>query len=288
MSETVDTPQLHLLDLTGQRVLVLGLGESGAGDGALGLRTGCAACAWPTRRADAARPARHCAAELPQATSAMPAARCARALLDDVDAARAGARACRRRIRQRRRWSRGARRPASPVVGEIELFARALADLQAESRLSPELIGGHRHQRQDHDHRAGRACCSKARAARAVAAGNISPTALDALRERSTPSTLPDTWVLELSSFQLAHDAIASARCRRDAERQRGPPRLAWLVRQPTSRPRRASSRPRTVQVLRPRRPGVRRAGDVARLRATRPLPVRSACRFRRRRAAGG
>ncbi len=29
MSETFDTPQLHLFDLKGRRVLVLGLGESG-------------------------------------------------------------------------------------------------------------------------------------------------------------------------------------------------------------------------------------------------------------------
>ena len=34
-------------------------------------------------------------------------------------------------------------------------------------------------------------------------AGNISPAALDVLRERSTTTALPQAWVLELSSFQL-------------------------------------------------------------------------------------
>jgi UDP-N-acetylmuramoylalanine--D-glutamate ligase len=43
------------------------------------------------------------------------------------------------------------------------------------------------------------------RAGRDVAiAGNISPTALDTLRERLAANLLPEVWVLELSSFQLA------------------------------------------------------------------------------------
>lgn len=37
----------------------------------------------------------------------------------------------------------------------------------------------------------------------ALAAGNISPAAMDALREQLESDDLPDVWVLELSSFQL-------------------------------------------------------------------------------------
>ncbi len=37
----------------------------------------------------------------------------------------------------------------------------------------------------------------------AVAAGNISPAALDALMQSLAENTLPDVWVIELSSFQL-------------------------------------------------------------------------------------
>ena len=96
-----------------------------------------------------------------------------------------------------------ARKARLDVVGEIELFARALADLKTARGYSPRLVGitGTN----------GKTTTARLtgllieRTGRSVAvAGNISPTALDALRERLRADDLPDTWVLELSSFQLA------------------------------------------------------------------------------------
>ena len=66
------------------------------------------------------------------------------------------------------------------------------------------------------------------RAGKTVAvAGNIGPTLLDTLAAHIDAGTLPEVWVLELSSFQL--DGVAGLRAdRRDrAEPDAGPPRLA-------------------------------------------------------------
>ncbi len=96
-----------------------------------------------------------------------------------------------------------AKKAGIEVVGEIELFARALARLEAARGYAPHVVGitGTN----------GKTTTARLtgllieRAGRAVAvAGNISPTALDALRERVRDDRLPDVWVLELSSFQLA------------------------------------------------------------------------------------
>jgi len=88
-------------------------------------------------------------------------------------------------------------------VGEIELFARALAHLAAERGYAPRVIGI-------------TGTNGKTTTARMVAqmiatggrrvalAGNISPSALDALRAALDADALPQYWVLELSSFQLA------------------------------------------------------------------------------------
>lgn len=88
------------------------------------------------------------------------------------------------------------------VVGEIELFARALAALKAERGYAPRLIGVTGTNGKTTTTRlVGQLIQS---AAKSVAvAGNISPTALDALHEHITANTLPEVWVLELSSFQL-------------------------------------------------------------------------------------
>ena len=89
------------------------------------------------------------------------------------------------------------------LVGEIELFARALKALEAERGYAPQLIAitGTN----------GKTTTTRLtgllveRAGRSVAvAGNIAPTALDTLTERLTADDLPQVWVLELSSFQLA------------------------------------------------------------------------------------
>jgi UDP-N-acetylmuramoylalanine--D-glutamate ligase len=89
------------------------------------------------------------------------------------------------------------------VVGEIELFARALAKLESERGYAPHVVGVTGTNGKTTTARL--AGLLIARSGRDVAvAGNISPTALDALRERLDAGRLPDVWVLELSSFQLA------------------------------------------------------------------------------------
>ncbi|MBV2182302.1 MAG: UDP-N-acetylmuramoyl-L-alanine--D-glutamate ligase [Castellaniella sp.] len=87
------------------------------------------------------------------------------------------------------------------ILGEIELFARALTDLRTQGYTPAVLaVTGTngkttvtsltRHLAQG---------CGR----RARAAGNISPAALASLREALQDDALPDVWVLELSSFQL-------------------------------------------------------------------------------------
>jgi UDP-N-acetylmuramoylalanine--D-glutamate ligase len=95
-----------------------------------------------------------------------------------------------------------ARQAGVEVVGEIELFARALAQLKAERGYAPRVLGV--------TGTNGKTTTTRLvgllveRAGRSVAvAGNISPTALDTLRERLDGDGLPEVWVLELSSFQL-------------------------------------------------------------------------------------
>jgi len=103
------------------------------------------------------------------------------------------------------------------VVGEIELFARALARLKAETGYAPQVVGitGTN----------GKTTVTRmcglllARAGRRVAvAGNVSPTALDALcaaLAAAPQAPLPEVWVLELSSFQLAttRSLVCDAAC---------------------------------------------------------------------------
>ncbi len=89
------------------------------------------------------------------------------------------------------------------TVGEIELFARALAHLRQERGYAPKLIGITGTNGKTTTTRMVAAMI--ARWGRSVAvAGNISPSALDALRTALDADALPDFWVLELSSFQLA------------------------------------------------------------------------------------
>ena len=91
-----------------------------------------------------------------------------------------------------------------PVVGEIELFAWALRQLQ------PEGGGGTRSKliaitgtngKTTTTSLVGHLC--RAAGLDAEVAGNISPAALAALMARLDSGMLPDVWVLELSSFQL-------------------------------------------------------------------------------------
>jgi UDP-N-acetylmuramoylalanine--D-glutamate ligase len=91
-----------------------------------------------------------------------------------------------------------ARAQGIPVVGEIELFAQALRELKqhvpvlaitgTNGKTTTTTLTGH----------------LIASTGRSVGvAGNISPAALTALMDFQDQGTLPQAWVLELSSFQL-------------------------------------------------------------------------------------
>ncbi|SIQ99341.1 UDP-N-acetylmuramoylalanine--D-glutamate ligase [Janthinobacterium sp. TND4EL3] len=107
-----------------------------------------------------------------------------------------------------------------PVWGEIELFAQALAALKAERGYAPKVIAITGTNGKTTVTSLVGQLCERAGLATRVA-GNISPAALDVLREvldaepapqpvdadadvaEPVASTLPQAWILELSSFQL-------------------------------------------------------------------------------------
>jgi len=187
-----------MLDFTDQTVLVLGLGESGLAIARwVGERGGSVRVA-DTRTAPPMRAA--LAQALPQAMfhgGDLPLA-----LLDGVSlvALSPGLSPTRSPAAP---LLAAARARGVPVVGEIELFARALTQLAVERGYRPRVLGITGTNGKTTTTRL--AGLLLARAGRSVAvAGNISPTALDALRERLATDTLPEVWVLELSSFQLA------------------------------------------------------------------------------------
>ena len=88
------------------------------------------------------------------------------------------------------------------VLGEIELFARALAQLAAERGYAPRVLAvtgtnGKTTVTSLTEH------LLSAAGVTARAAGNIGPAALTALLDALDKDELPQAWVLELSSFQL-------------------------------------------------------------------------------------
>jgi UDP-N-acetylmuramoylalanine--D-glutamate ligase len=89
-----------------------------------------------------------------------------------------------------------------PVWGEIELFAQALAALKERLAYQPKIIAiTGTNGKTTVTRLTGELC--RAAGLSVKVAGNISPAALDVLREAVATDTLPDVWVLELSSFQL-------------------------------------------------------------------------------------
>jgi len=88
------------------------------------------------------------------------------------------------------------------VAGELGLFARALKTLQSERGYAPKVLAV--------TGTNGKTTVTSlvgqlvARSGKSVAvAGNIGPTLLDTLSQQLDANTLPEVWVLELSSFQL-------------------------------------------------------------------------------------
>ena len=89
-----------------------------------------------------------------------------------------------------------------PLWGEIELFAQALANLKSERGYAPKLIAITGTNGKTTVTSLTGLLCKRAGLTVQVA-GNISPAALDVLRDALEHDTLPQAWVLELSSFQL-------------------------------------------------------------------------------------
>ena len=89
-----------------------------------------------------------------------------------------------------------------PVDSELDLFADALNALAAQRDYKPKVIGitGTNGKTTTTSMVA---CLAHHSGLSVKAAGNISPAALDALREALDINILPQLWVLELSSFQL-------------------------------------------------------------------------------------
>ncbi|MBC7415833.1 MAG: UDP-N-acetylmuramoyl-L-alanine--D-glutamate ligase [Herminiimonas sp.] len=128
-----------------------------------------------------------------------------------------------------------------PVVGEIELFAQALAGLRTSSAYAPKVIAITGTNGKTTVTRLTGLLCERS-GLRVAVAGNISPSALDVLRmalaacaanasmdaevgdgadgadgagtsnaSNAANGTLPQVWVLELSSFQLHHTYTLAA-----------------------------------------------------------------------------
>ena len=89
-----------------------------------------------------------------------------------------------------------------PVWGEIELFAQALAQLKQERAYAPKVVAITGTNGKTTVTSLTGQLCQRAGLTTRVA-GNISPAALDVLREALEQDVLPQAWILELSSFQL-------------------------------------------------------------------------------------
>jgi UDP-N-acetylmuramoylalanine--D-glutamate ligase len=88
------------------------------------------------------------------------------------------------------------------VTGELGLFAQALADLAASHQYAPKVLAvTGTNGKTTVTSLTARLVASHGGSV--VAAGNIGPTLLDTLQEQLAADALPQTWVLELSSFQL-------------------------------------------------------------------------------------
>jgi UDP-N-acetylmuramoylalanine--D-glutamate ligase len=177
-------------------VLVLGLGDSGLAMARWCARCGAQVTVWDSR--EAPPQALALAAELPtvNALSTLPQAAVAEGAFQLVLKS-PGLAPYDARIAP---LLQEARAVGIAVLGELDLFIRALADLKESQAYAPQLLAitGTNGKTTT----TAMAALLAERAGKRVAmAGNIGPTLLDTLMARL--DDLPDTWVLELSSFQL-------------------------------------------------------------------------------------
>jgi UDP-N-acetylmuramoylalanine--D-glutamate ligase len=195
-AETAQEPRMFG-DFEAPAVLVLGLGESG-----LAMARWCARHGARVRVADT----REAPANLPTLRAHVPDAEFvsgpfAVSLLDDVTlvAISPGLSPLDANVAA---LLSAAHARSVPVWGEIELFARALAGLKTAQGYTPRVLAITGTNGKTTTTALTGALVERAGKTVGVA-GNISPSALDKLGECIDAGTLPDVWVLELSSFQL-------------------------------------------------------------------------------------
>ncbi|MBC7455711.1 MAG: UDP-N-acetylmuramoyl-L-alanine--D-glutamate ligase [Massilia sp.] len=187
------------MEYAGKHALVLGLGESG-----LAMAQWLARCGAHVRVADTrSEPLR-----LAALRNAVPEAEFigsgggefAIELLDGIDfvAISPGLAP----LRELRSIAPAAQARGIALWGEIELFAQALAWLKRERGYAPKVIAITGTNGKTTVTSLTGLLCQRAGLLTRVA-GNISPAALDVLRDALERDALPQAWVLELSSFQL-------------------------------------------------------------------------------------
>ncbi|MCO5119977.1 MAG: UDP-N-acetylmuramoyl-L-alanine--D-glutamate ligase [Burkholderiaceae bacterium] len=196
MTEAAAT-QLPLFDLRGRRVLVLGLGGSGAAMARWALRQGAIVRIADSRTEPPGLASlRASGIDLPVERTDFDAG-----LLDGADLIA---------------WSPGlsietgatgalhaqARQRELPVVGELEVFSQAICSLPGDAGPPRVLAVTGTNGKTTVTAMATALCRAAGRSAKS--AGNIGPSLLDALMASIDADDLPAIWVVELSSFQLA------------------------------------------------------------------------------------
>ena len=184
--------------LTGSDVLILGLGSSGLAMARWCTRFGARVSVWDSResppQAEALR--EHC----PQALLA--SGELAAERLHGLHWVLKSPGLAPHDARIAPVW-RGAAEAGIRTGGELDLFVLALAELETDAGYAPQVLAitGTNGKTTT----AALTGLLVERAGRSVAvAGNIGPTMLDTLGARLDAGPLPEVWVLELSSFQLA------------------------------------------------------------------------------------
>lgn len=184
------------MNYEGKSALVLGLGESG-----LAMAQWLARCGARVRVADTrTEPQRLFALRQAVPNAEFVGGEFGESLLDGMDfVAVSPGLAPERELAQ---VAPQARARNIPVWGEIELFAQALAHLRTQRGYTPKVIAITGTNGKTTVTSLTGLLCRRAGLSTRVA-GNISPAALDVLRECLDGEDLPQAWVLELSSFQL-------------------------------------------------------------------------------------
>ena len=192
-----------MLELNGRKVLVLGLGDTGMSMARWLKRHGAMVSVAdtrinPPRAADLERELPDVALECGEFSDASARAADLIAISPGVD--------------RRTRAVAAAVKRGAPVVGDVELFAQALAQLipHPSSLIPPRILAiTGTNGKSTVTRMAGDVCA--AAELDTVVAGNIGTPVLDALAEIENGRTMPDAFVLELSSFQLESTASLNA-----------------------------------------------------------------------------